>query len=68
MSKIERLAVRASYIASKDGSEMGGNVEFVARIRDSSKGYGLEDRARKAVARRLKVPASNIRITGVMSW
>lgn len=68
MPKIERLTVSASYTAIKDGLEIAGRVEFVARVSDSSKGYNLEDRARKAVVRRLKVPASNVRITGVMGW
>lgn len=68
MPKIEHLTVCASYTAIKAGSEVSGKVEFVARVRDSSKGYNLEGRARSAVARRLKIPASSVRITGVMGW
>ncbi len=61
-----RLAVRASYTATKDGAETSGRVEFVARIADDSEGYKLEERARRAVARRLAVRLADVRITGVM--
>lgn len=62
----ERLAVRASYTVTKDGAETSGRVEFVARIVDASRGYKLEERARRAVARRLGIRLADVRITGVM--
>ncbi|CAN7780895.1 hypothetical protein LJR296_007995 [Cupriavidus necator] len=64
----ERLTVRATYAVSKDGKEVTGQVEFVARVADPSKGYALEQRARNAVSGRIAVPASTVRITGVMSF
>ncbi|KWW32426.1 MULTISPECIES: hypothetical protein [Cupriavidus] len=68
MRKIERLTVRANYTVTKDGKETTGQVEFIARVADSSKGYGLEQRARNAVSRRVGVPASSVRIIGVISF
>ena len=68
MPKIERLTVRATYVATKDGQEAAGLVEFVARVADSSKGYNLEERAKRAASRRTGLPAPSIRITGGMSF
>lgn len=61
---MERVMVRASYKVGSDSAEK--RVEFVARVKDSSEGYNLAERARKAAARRENVPASQIKITGCM--
>lgn len=64
----ERLTVRATYAIKNDGQDVTGLIEFIARVADPSKGYRLEERARNAVARRVGVPASKVRIVGVMSF
>lgn len=63
-----RLTVRATYAVTKDGKETTGQVEFIARVADPSKGYALEQRARNAVSRRMGVAASTVRIVGVMGF
>jgi hypothetical protein len=62
---MERLHVQASYTVGSN--ETLKRVDFVARIKDSSEGYKLPERAQRAAARREGVPATQIKITGCMS-
>ncbi|HDR8909173.1 MULTISPECIES: hypothetical protein [Burkholderia cepacia complex] len=64
---MERIAVSATYEAVKHGELVAGNVEFVARIVDPSKGYDLITRAQRAVARRLRVRLADVKILGIIS-
>ena len=63
---IERIAVRISYTVTRAGKPENGELEFIARVVNSSKGYDLVGRGRRAVSRRLKVPLSTVEITGVL--
>jgi hypothetical protein len=63
----QRLAVQADYTATKSGQRISGRVAFVARIEDSSKGYNLVERARRAVARRLRVRLADVQIDALIS-
>lgn len=65
---MERLTVRASYTITSGDNKSDGMIEFVARICDSSKGINAVGRARRAVARRIKVRQSDVEITGVMTY
>ena len=50
------------------GRSLTGSIEFVARIGDASKGFSLVKRAKRAVSRRIKVPASSVSIIGIESY
>jgi hypothetical protein len=65
---MERITVKATYVVADGASQSTGSVEFVARVKDSSKGYNLSGRAKQAVARRNKVKHSAVTITGLSSW
>jgi hypothetical protein len=67
-TQMERLTVSATYVFVLNGVESTGHVEFVARIKDSSKGLNLTGRAKRAAARRNNVTPSAINITGIVSW
>jgi hypothetical protein len=62
---MERIHVQASYTVGSDSTVK--RVDFVARVKDSSDGYRLPERAQKAAARREGVPASQIKVTGCIS-
>ena len=62
---MERIHVQASYTVGSDATVK--RVDFIARVKDSSEGYKLSERAQKAAARREGVPASQIKVTGCMS-
>jgi hypothetical protein len=64
---MERIAVSATYEAMKHGEPVTGRIEFVARVTDSSKGLDIVTRARRAVARRLRVRLADVKVLGVMS-
>jgi hypothetical protein len=54
----ERSFLQASYTALKDGTTTSGRIEFIARLPASTKGVNLIERARRAAARRLRLPVS----------
>ncbi|WDD90270.1 hypothetical protein Bsp3421_000093 (plasmid) [Burkholderia sp. FERM BP-3421] len=64
---MERIAVSATYEVVQSGERVTGSVAFVARVTDPSKGLDLVTRAQRAVARRLRVRLSDVKILGVMS-
>ncbi|QBR04056.1 hypothetical protein [Paraburkholderia pallida] len=64
---MERIAVSATYEAVKHGEPVAGSIDFVARVADPSKGLDLVTRAQCAVARRLRVRLTDVKILGVMS-
>lgn len=63
----ERIWVKAHYTVTKDAQTLSGAVEFIARLADPGRGANLVARARRAVARRLRVPVSSVDITGIIS-
>jgi len=60
-----RIFMQASYRLGSDPVQKC--VEFIARKKESSEGCNLVGRAQNAAARREKVPASKIKITGCAS-
>jgi len=64
---MERVAASGSYTCLINGIESAGRVEFIARVKDSSKGYSLLDQARRAAARREAVKLAAITVTGIVS-
>lgn len=61
---LERIMIRATYTL-KDGRT--GQVHFVARVRNPQLGINAIPRARRAVARCMAVPHSNVTIDGVIT-
>lgn len=61
---MERISVRAMYRVGPDSPLK--HLTFVARVKDSSNGYKLAERAQRAAGRRENIPASQIKIVGVM--
>lgn len=64
---MERISVTASYEVVQQGRAVSGHVEFVARVADAGKAYDLATRAKRAVARRLRVRLADVKILGIMS-
>lgn len=65
---VERVGVKATYALENGDAKNSGSIEFIARVRDPSKGYNLMERARRAVARHHKVKLSAVVITGLISF
>jgi hypothetical protein len=65
---MERVGMMVNYEATQNGKPVIGQLNFVARVADSTKGYDLSIRAQRAVARRLRVKLSDVKIVGVLSY
>lgn len=60
----ERIGVCVSYVVNGQP----GHLEFIARVPGGGKPDGALVRARRAVARRLKVKLSEVTITGILTY
>lgn len=67
MTKPTRILVTASYVATRNGAPENGQISFIARVTNPDQECRFVERAKNAVARRLKIARSAIVITGIIS-